>query len=308
VKIPADPQFFEVRPGLDLLAKPPGPPAFSVVQQTNDLLAAQGGRRWPVCHGGSLDPFAHGLMLVLVGPATKLFPSLHAAPKTYVATVKWGVETDNGDLLGTPLAHGDTSTLTEAALEQALIPMLGFRDQVPPRHSNKRVAGERAWAKAQRGEAFELPASEVYLHSARWLSHQLPEQSVLELVCRGGYYVRSLARDLGRAVGARAHLTALDRRKIGPWSTPADQTRVHIEREGLLPWLPSRTLSDDEMGILKRVSPLPSTELTAPSWSFPPGFPQAPLQVRAMHLGKLVALLEQTDGQWLPTLVFRGGI
>jgi tRNA pseudouridine55 synthase len=248
-------------------------------------------------------------MLVLVGPATKLFPALHAAPKTYVATVKWGTETDNGDLLGAPVAQGDPSSLTAARLAAALAPMLGWTEQVPPTHSNKRIGGERAWAKAHRGEKFELPASRVYLHSVRWLSHALPDQSVLELVCRGGYYVRSLVRDLGRTLGCRAHVLALDRTAIGPWRTPLADTRVHFVGEQLLPWLPSRQLSDDEMGILKRVSPLPTAPLIAGSWPFPHGFPgPEPLQVRALHLGKLVALLEETNGAWLPTVVMRGGV
>ena len=83
-------------------------------------------------------------MLVLVGPATKLFPLLHAAPKRYRATVAWGVETDNGDLLGNTVAEGDAGALTPEALDAALTPFLGWRDQVPPRHSNKRVDGKRA--------------------------------------------------------------------------------------------------------------------------------------------------------------------
>lgn len=264
---------------------------------------------WPVCHGGALDPFAEGLMLVLVGPATKLFPSLHAAPKTYVATVKWGVETDNGDLLGKTVAESDASGLTPDQLDAALKPMLGWTEQVPPLHSNKRVNGERAWLKVKRGDQFELPGSRVYLHSARWLSHALPDHSVLEVVCRGGYYVRSLARDLGQALGCRAHLTALDRTAIGPWKSPPPGERVYVAREGLLPWLPSRALTDDEMGFLKRVDALPTTQHQRPSWPFPPGFPPpVPLQVRAFHLGKLVALLEETDGAWLPTVVLRGGV
>ncbi len=308
VKITEDPQISEVLPGLDLVRKPSGPAAFCVVQQTNDLLASQGGRKWPVCHGGALDPFAEGLMLVLLGPATKLFASLHAAPKTYVATVKWGVETDNGDLLGAPVAEGNASNLTAAELDAALKPMLGWTHQVPPLHSNKRVNGERAWLKVRRGDQFELPGSRVYLHAARWLSHALPDHSVLELVCRGGYYVRSLARDLGQALGCRAHLAALDRPRIGPWNCPPLGARVHVERDGLLPWLPSRALTDDEMGLLKQVSPLPTTQHRAPSWSFPIGFPAPPMQVRALHRGRLVALLEQTNGAWLPTVVLRGGV
>ncbi len=262
-----------------------------------------------MCHGGALDPFAQGLMLVLVGPATKLFSSLHAAPKTYIATVRWGGETDNGDLLGAEVARGDPKGLTPEKLDAALSAMLGWTEQVPPRHSNKRVNGERAWAKAHRGETFELPPSRVYLHAAQWRSHTLPDTSVLELVCRGGYYVRSLVRDLGRTLGCRAHVAALDRTEIGPWRSPPLNQRVQLVGEGLLPWLPSRTLSDDQMGLLKKVSPLPPVRLTPGSWPFPPGFPAPePAQVRALHLGKLVALLEETNGAWLPTGVLRGGV
>ena len=132
---------------------------------------------------------------------------------------------------------------------------------------------------------------------------------MLELVCRGGYYVRSLVRDLGRTLGCRAHVTALDRTSIGPWRTPLPDARVTLSSEQLLPWLPSRLLSDDEMGILKRVSPLPSAPLTPGTWPFPHKFPEPePVQVRAFHQGGLVALLEETNGAWLPTVVLRGGV
>lgn len=299
VETPPDPQFSTViLPGLYTVKKPPGPAAFSVVAETKT--------DWPVCHGGALDPFAEGLMLVLVGPATKLFPLLHAAPKRYLATVQWGVETDNGDLLGAPIAQGDASALTPAALDAALPPMLGWTDQVPPRHSNKRVGGERAWVKARRGDDFELPPSRVYLHSARWVSHALPASSVLEVVCRGGYYVRALARDLGRALGARAHLSALNRTDIGPWSCPRDGARAFVCREGLLPWLPARRISDDEKGALKRDGRLPAGETRPGAWAFPAGFPPAdPPAVRVFHQEKLVAVLG-ADGA--ATLVFRPGL
>lgn len=303
----ADPQFSEViSPGLYLVRKPVGPAAYSVVQAMVDRLEARPQKRWPVCHGGALDPFAEGLMLVLVGPATKLFASLHAAPKRYVATVKWGVETDNGDGLGTPVAHGDASALTPAALDAALRAQLGWSDQVPPKHSNKRVDGERAWVKAQRGDDFTLPSARVYLHAAKWLSHALPDHSVLELVCRGGYYVRALARDLGRALGARAHLTALDRTDIGPWRCPAADQQTFVHGDGLLPWLPARVLTDAEMGVLRRDARLPAAEPARAAWPFPAGFPAPePMQTRAFHLGRLVALL---DGDGAATVLFRPGV
>ena len=196
-----------MNPGIYLVHKPVGQTSFSLVRSLMEEVRAAGIRRdrLPVCHGGALDPFAEGLLLLLAGEATRLMDLLHAVPKTYVAEIAWGVETDNGDPLGRVVARADAGSLTPERLQQALAAFIGWQDQVPPRTSNKRVAGERAYRKAHRGESFELPPSRVYLHEARWLGHHLPASSTLELVTGGGYYVRSLARDLGRATGALAH-------------------------------------------------------------------------------------------------------
>ncbi len=282
-----------MEPGLFLAHKPSGPNAYSAVEAVRALEV--GGTRWPVCHGGSLDPFASGLMLVLVGPATHLFPYLHALPKTYRATVAWGVETDNLDPLGQPVARGDPSGLTAEAIDAALTPFVGWHEQVPPRHSNKRVGGERAWKKAQRGEAFELPPSKVYLHSVRVLAHALPHTTTLELVCRGGYYVRALARDLGRALGCPAHLAALERPRIGPWADVAPGACPRVPREELLGWAPTRVLTDDERGRLRRGEPIERGVLAPPAWRLPEGFPDPEARercVRGVHLGQLAVLLK----------------
>src|SRR4051812_36526606 len=90
------------------------------------------------CHGGALDPFASGLLPVLAGAAVHAFHLIHELPKTYVATVSWGTETDNGDAGGGVIASGDASALTAAELEAALREHLGWREQIPPKFSNKR--------------------------------------------------------------------------------------------------------------------------------------------------------------------------
>src|SRR3954452_3749091 len=100
-------------PGIYLFHKPVGPTSFSLVRS-----AMEEAGRLKVCHGGTLDPFAHGLLLMLVGPATRLFDYLHAVPKLYEGTVRWGVETDNGDLLGKTTFEGDASGLTAERLEE----------------------------------------------------------------------------------------------------------------------------------------------------------------------------------------------
>ncbi|XXF80410.1 tRNA pseudouridine(55) synthase [Myxococcaceae bacterium GXIMD 01537] len=298
-----------MRPGLYLVHKPVGETSFTHVRAFMEEHQAAGpGKKLPVCHGGTLDPFAHGLLLLLAGQATRLFELLHAVPKRYVADVRWGEETDNGDLLGRVQFQGDASGLTPETLDAALGAFLGWREQVPPATSAKKVGGEPAYRKAHRGEVVELPPSRVYLHSARWLSHELPRQSRLELVCRGGYYVRALARDLGRALGCGAHLTGLHRTAIGPWEDPGPGPRVWRHGRELLPWCSLRTLSDFELGELRQGRPIPRGALEPPDWRVPAGFPDPEGPVRAMHQGRLAGLLREEGGGLGEWMELRGGL
>ena len=146
-------------PGIHLVHKAVGETSFSLVQAFMEEIRAAGIRRdkLPVCHGGALDPFAEGLVLLLAGQATRLMDLLHPVPKTYSATIAWGAETDNGDLLGRVVARGEPQGLTADRLTGALAEFVGWREQVPPATSNKRIDGERAYRKAHRGERVELP-------------------------------------------------------------------------------------------------------------------------------------------------------
>ncbi len=295
-------------PGIYLVHKPVGPTSFSVVQSFLEETRARPGKRVPVCHGGTLDPFAEGLLLVLVGGATRLFELLHAVPKTYEAEVVWGTETDTGDLHGRPVHQGDTGALTPEALDTTLARFIGWRDQVPPATSAKKVGGEPAYRKAHRGEVVELPPSRVYLHQARWLSHALPHKSRLLLTCRGGYYVRSLARDVGQALGCGAHLSALKRTQIGPWADPEPGKRVGLHGRDLLPWSKARMLTDQEVGELRREQGLPPGTVQPPDWKLPPGFPDPEAPVRGFHQGRLTFLLRERDGALWSETELRGGL
>lgn len=257
-----------------------------------------------VSHGGVLDPFAQGLVLLLVGAANRLFEALHEVPKTYLAQVCWGVETDTGDASGRPLLRGDGTLLNAELLEAALRPFLGWTSQTPPATSNKRIEGERAYVRAHRGEPVVLPPQQVYLHSARWLSHSLPAQSQLEVVVRGGFYVRSLAVDLGRALGVGAHLNALSRSAIGPYQDVGEP--IQLVGEEVLPWLPSVQLSDAQWGLLKGGGDLRMEQLEkrAQGWSLPSAFPAPAAGVRALHRGRLVALLSENRAP----LLLPGGV
>jgi tRNA pseudouridine55 synthase len=284
-----------MNPGIYLVHKPVGQTSFSLVRDLMEEVRAAGIRRdkLPICHGGAIDPFAEGLLLLLAGEATRLMDLLHAVPKTYVAEIAWGAETDNGDPLGRVVARADAGRLTPEALAQALAAFVGWQDQVPPATSNKRVAGERAYRKAHRGESFELPPSRVYLHEARWLGHRLPASSTLELVSGGGYYVRSLARDLGRATGALAHLAALRRTSVGPWRDPPAGERILVRGVDLFPWCASVLITPEEIDPLRSGRPIPRRAIEPPSWSLPRGYPDPRAPLRGIHEGKLVAMLRE---------------
>lgn len=296
-------------PGIHLLHKPVGPTSFSLVQAYTASLGDQRGRRrTKLCHGGTLDPFAHGLLLMLIGPPTKLFEHLHSVPKVYEATVRWGSETDNGDPLGRLIFEGDGSHLAPQQLDDALTTFAGWREQVPPATSAKRIGGERAYEKAHRGETVTLPPSRVYLHEATWLEHDLPRESRLRIVVRGGYYVRSLARDLGRLLGCGAHLTTLHRTAIGPWHDPGPNGRIELHGRDLLPWAAARELSDQEVGELRQERTIPAGELLAPDWRVPEGFPDPQAPVRGFHLGRLVFLLRQEEDRLRALATLSGGL
>jgi tRNA pseudouridine55 synthase len=298
-------------PGIYLVHKPVGVTSFSLVQAFMQEVEAAGSSRkkLPVAHGGTLDPFAHGLLLLLAGPATQLMDLIHPAPKTYVAQVVWGAETDNGDLLGQVVHRGPTGALTPAALDAALRPFLGWHEQVPPTKSAKKIDGEPAYRKVHRGEAVTLPPSRVYLHTARWRSHALPHRSELELTCRGGFYVRALARELGRALGCGAHLAELARTAIGPWEDPGPQApRVRVHGRGVLPWCPWRALSDAEVGQLKRGQPIPRGVLQPPDWPLPRGYPDPEGPVRGFHRERLLNLLAPRGEVLEGRAYLRGGL
>jgi tRNA pseudouridine55 synthase len=285
-----------IEAGIHLVHKTVGQSSFDVIRGFKHRAFEAGQKKLALGHGGTLDPFADGLLLVLAGQATRLMELLHPLPKTYVAGFAWGVETDTCDLHGKPVAEADSGHLELEALEAALAPLLGWTDQVPPATSAKKIDGEAAYKKAHRGEVVLMKPSRVFLLSARWTAHDLPRRSTLELTCRGGFYVRSLARDLGRALGCGAHLTALRRTAIGPWEDPgAGQERL-LTGADLLPWCPTRALSDEEAEHLGHGRLIALGEALPPSWAMPEGFPEPGAPLRAMHEGRLVALLKPGEG------------
>jgi tRNA pseudouridine55 synthase len=297
-----------VEAGIHLVHKAVGQSSFDVIRGFKRRAFEAGQKKLALGHGGTLDPFADGLLLVLAGQATRLMELMHPLPKTYVAEVAWGLETDTCDLHGKPLAEASAAALTPEALEAALAPFLGWTDQVPPATSAKKIDGEAAYKKAHRGEVVLMKPSRVFLLSARWLSHELPRRSTLELTCRGGFYVRSLARDLGRALGCGAHLTALHRTAIGPWTDPGEGRERLLTGADLLPWCPTRLLTDEEADHLAHGRAIPAGESVSATWALPEGFPDPGAPLLGRHEGRLVALLKPAGDGWRTFANLRGGL
>ena len=301
-----------VEAGIHLVHKTVGQSSFDVIRGFKRRAFEAGQKKLALGHGGTLDPFADGLLLVLAGQATRLMELLHPLPKTYVAEVAWGVETDTCDLHGKPLSEASAAHLTPEALEAALAPFLGWTDQVPPATSAKKIDGEAAYKKAHRGEDVVMKPCRVFLLSARWIAHDLrhdqPQRSTLELTCRGGFYVRSLARDLGRALGCGAHLTALRRSAIGPWGDPGEGRERLLTGGDLLPWCPSRLLTGEEAEHLAHGRAIPTGEAVPATWPLPTGFPDPGAPLRALHEGRLVALLRPVEAGLRTFANLRGGL
>jgi tRNA pseudouridine55 synthase len=297
-----------IESGIHLVHKTVGQSSFDVIRGFKRRAFEAGQKKLALGHGGTLDPFADGLLLVLAGQATRLMELMHPLPKTYVAEVAWGLETDTCDLHGKPASEATEARFSPEALEAALAPFLGWTDQVPPATSAKKIDGEAAYRKAHRGEVVVMKPCRVFLLSARWIAHDLPRASTLEITCRGGFYVRSLARDLGRALGCGAHLTALHRTAIGPWTDPsADQERL-IAGADLLPWCPSRLLTDEEAEHLSHGRAIPTGEYLPGTWALPEGFPDPGAPLRALHEGRLVALLKPAEEGLRTFANLRGGL
>lgn len=166
-----------------------------------------------VGHGGTLDPLATGLLALLVGESTRETERLHTAPKVYDALVRFGSETATDDREGEP-TRSAAPPAGASDIEAALAAFRGAIQQVPPAYAAVKVGGRTAYSRARRGEIVELAAREVQVDRLEMTDWNSPDARLL-IVCGSGTYVRSIARDLGRALGSAAHLAALRRLAIG---------------------------------------------------------------------------------------------
>ena len=194
-----------------IVDKPAGIGSTDVVNKIKWLLKAQ-----KAGHAGTLDPAATGVLAVAFGEATKTVPVLTDALKCYRFEVTFGAETSTDDAEGEVVEVSDARPSTEA-VEAALDGFRGEIMQVPPRVSAVKVDGERAYTLAREGEVFELAARPLWVERLELVERTDSDHVVLEMVCGKGGYVRSIARDLGRILGTRAHVNWLRRTWSGPF-------------------------------------------------------------------------------------------
>ena len=279
--------------GLLLVDKPAGMTSHDVV-----LAARRAFDESRIGHAGTLDPFATGLLVLLLGRATRLLPHLDGTPKVYEATIRLGVETETDDLHGAAVRTAELPD--DYAIADAIAQLTGSLEQVPPIYSAKRVGGRRAYDAARAGVALELAPARVEVFGWRDVVRDGDElRATIE--CGGGTYVRALARDLGRLTGSAAHLSALRRTRSGPFGVDAAVTvddllqRSASLRPALdaLPTIPHVDLNEaDAERVLRGIA----VHRTGNA-------PRAAL-VDARN-GQLLALAEGADDRWQPRVVMR---
>jgi len=202
--------------GILLVDKPEGPTSHDVVDHVRKAAQIR-----KVGHAGTLDPFASGLLLVLLGSATRLSEYFLGMDKEYEATVHLGIETTTHDRDGEIVSEASSwKEMGVDTLEAALAGLRGKISQRPPAYSAKKIQGEAAHRRVRRGEEVELEPVEVEVYELEVQEVDLP-RVLLRVRCSSGTYVRALARDLGRSLKVGGHLSTLRRTAIGPFSAPS---------------------------------------------------------------------------------------
>lgn len=279
--------------GVLVIDKPKGPTSFDVVRQVRGLLKVK-----KVGHTGTLDPMATGVLPLCLGEATKVAGFITEGDKAYDAVVRLGAETDTQDAEGKVVAEAPVPPLTVTLLEEVLGRFRGSFEQVPPMYSAVKVGGKRLYELARAGEEVERASRQVTVYELV-LRDFNANQLRLSVRCSKGFFVRTLAYDIGRALGCGAHLEALRRTTSGPF------TLAHS-----LPLADLAALAREPEALAKRLLPvsealtdLPAVRVSAEdaarvSHGVPVEAPAHPGRVRVVDpSGALLAVAEVVRGR-----------
>ena len=289
--------------GALVVDKPAGPTSHDVVAVARRALGQP-----RIGHTGTLDPLATGVLPLLLGRATRLAQFLASSDKTYLATIQFGQATSSYDAAGEPIGAWQPVALDPAAVEAALARFRGRQLQMPPAVSAKKVGGHRAYDLARRDQPVDLAAVEVEVTELTLVGCEGARADV-RVTCSAGFYVRSLAHDLGVTMGVGAHLAALRRERSGRFtladSVGLDRLAASPRRSrglvrpmaDLLPDWPALALSEDEVARVGHGQTLAVADR-------PGGEAQVRGRLRLIDgVGRLVALAEERAGFLHPVLV-----
>jgi tRNA pseudouridine55 synthase len=210
--------------------KPAGPSSTQVGARVRRIFAKLAGDKLPVGHLGTLDPMASGVLPLAVGKATRLIPLMEDRRKAYAFTLVLGRSTATGDATGATLERGRVPEDARALLERALPRFIGTIEQIPPMYSALHVGGERLYEIARRGETVARAPRKIVVYGFSLLGYA-DGVARISVACSEGTYVRTLAEDLGTAIGCPAHMGALLREGSGPFVLYESRTLDEIEAD-----------------------------------------------------------------------------
>ncbi len=278
--------------GFLVIDKPAGMTSHDVVAQIRKRLGTK-----QVGHAGTLDPMATGVLVVGINNATKFLQYIVTGRKRYFAIIRLGISTVTDDKEGEVVAVKDWRAIKDSDIESAIDKFRGTIMQVPSSVSAKKIAGERAYDLVREGKEVELAAKEVTIHELKVLAiHKSEHLDIdIDVACSAGTYIRSIARDLGAALGVGGHLIELRRTEVAPFQL---DEAGEIESAALLPLqdaiakvLPIRDLGFDEVAELKFGRRIDKSN-------------QDGVVVGIAPDGEVAAILENREGRAQPVSVF----
>lgn len=295
-------------PGVIALHKPSGITSRDALDYVQRLVRPE-----KAGHAGTLDPIASGVLVVCVGPITRLIERIQELPKQYVAEFELGVTSPSDDSETERTYLSAAPIPTRAQIEAALPNFLGTIQQVPPIYSAVKVDGRRAYNLARQQQEMTLTARPVDIHRLRIIDYTYPRLK-LEIDCGSGTYIRSLGRDLASELGTGAIMTGLVRTMIGPLTleraidpatlTPESLTKLLLPAQSLFPEIPEATLNDVEYNAVLKGRSLGNLLYGR----VPAADPKSDRPREAFALrpdGTLLALLQHEGAQgWMPKMVF----
>jgi len=285
--------------GLLIVDKPIGPTSFDIVGRIRKELHIK-----KVGHCGTLDPAAGGVLLVVLGRATRLAEYMSHYHKRYEAVVRLGAVTDTDDAEGEIIARNEVPGIDGKHVDDILTGFIGEIEQRVPAFSAVKVDGERLYKKARRGDEVEAPTRKVNIYNIEFLGFKSPEIR-LSVECGGGTYIRSLARDIGEKLGCGAHLRKLTRTGIGPYTLDLacrpeavkglnGNVNCYISFDEMLPDFVSIDLDTKSAGEITygRILKISDTLKTG--------------KIKLYHKSKLIAVANAEKGLVKPEKVFAG--